>query len=384
MVDYLTILLECRLKSTVIAERQLRLSGACNVLSAAMRKLRTIAVALVVCSGNLSEAVASPARFWISTSNSDPGSPQAPIVVGPLGATRNLHIWAQPATVNPAAPYDVNTNRFRTLQNFSLNLVANEPMLDLVDGTFTVYNPVLDGSSRFQFISDSQTPVTDVSGPLLSDVIEAGVISGTPDSISGLQGFSIANAGFSGLGHSANHPTAGCHPADPFCASTPDGSPAWLVASVSLKSLASSGTATLHLQIGANGMIYLADVNQAAEVTFGVNNIGTGPIYNSQLPAQRGITLAGDEPDAVMQAAAGLAGDFNADLVVDAADYVTWRNGLGTTHTPVEYVVWRANFGAASGDGSLLANVAIPEPATLVMVLVGTHAAFWFRRTALP
>ena len=49
-----------------------------------------------------------------------------------------------------------------------------------------------------------------------------------------------------------------------------------------------------------------------------------------------------------------LAGDYNHNGVVDAADYVAWRHGLGTTYTQTDYDVWRANFGntAASGSGS--------------------------------
>lgn len=40
------------------------------------------------------------------------------------------------------------------------------------------------------------------------------------------------------------------------------------------------------------------------------------------------------------------AGDFNHDGFVDAADYVLWRNGLGTSFTPEDYGVWRNNFGS--------------------------------------
>ncbi len=39
---------------------------------------------------------------------------------------------------------------------------------------------------------------------------------------------------------------------------------------------------------------------------------------------------------------ASLAGDFNDDGIVDAADYVVWRNEIGT---PAGYDMWRANFG---------------------------------------
>ena len=43
---------------------------------------------------------------------------------------------------------------------------------------------------------------------------------------------------------------------------------------------------------------------------------------------------------------ANLAGDYNQNGTVDAADYVVWRNGLGTTYTQDHYDIWRANFGS--------------------------------------
>ncbi len=61
-----------------------------------------------------------------------------------------------------------------------------------------------------------------------------------------------------------------------------------------------------------------------------------------------------------------LAGDFNLDDVVDAADYSLWRDGLGTTYTPEQYDVWKANFGAVAGAGAGAGGVAIPEPSTLL------------------
>ena len=52
--------------------------------------------------------------------------------------------------------------------------------------------------------------------------------------------------------------------------------------------------------------------------------------------------LLGDAAAALVPAAAG---DFNNDGSVDAADYVVWRNGLGTIYTQSDYDTWRANFG---------------------------------------
>ena len=68
--------------------------------------------------------------------------------------------------------------------------------------------------------------------------------------------------------------------------------------------------------------------------------------------------------------APGLTGDYNGNGVVDAADYVVWRKGLGTTYTQDHYNVWRANFGQTADRGSLT-NGTVPEPATSGMFLVG-------------
>ena len=47
-----------------------------------------------------------------------------------------------------------------------------------------------------------------------------------------------------------------------------------------------------------------------------------------------------------------LHGDYNHNGIVDAADYVVWRNGLGTTYTQADYDVWRTHFGKPPGSGS--------------------------------
>jgi probable HAF family extracellular repeat protein len=87
--------------------------------------------------------------------------------------------------------------------------------------------------------------------------------------------------------------------------------------------------------------------------------------------------------------AAGLAGDYNGNGVVDAADYTAWRDHLGQTFTlPNEdpdttpgqvtiedYDFWKANFGnmaagGGAGSGSAGAShslAAVPEPAALLL-----------------
>ncbi len=72
---------------------------------------------------------------------------------------------------------------------------------------------------------------------------------------------------------------------------------------------------------------------------------------------------------------AGVTGDYNNNGVVDAADYVLWRNGgpLQNDPTPgvqpADYDAWKANFGKIPGSGSSL--TAVPEPTTIVFALIG-------------
>ena len=91
----------------------------------------------------------------------------------------------------------------------------------------------------------------------------------------------------------------------------------------------------------------------------------------------------------------GVAGDYNGNGVVDAADYTVWRDHLGQSFTmpndatpgvvgALDYDVWKINFGATVGptDPSKLvtgfvryvtsgATAAVPEPSAVVLVGVG-------------
>lgn len=89
-----------------------------------------------------------------------------------------------------------------------------------------------------------------------------------------------------------------------------------------------------------------------------------------------------------------LAGDFNNNGTVDAADYTVWRNNLGAAaETSLngngngingvdqgDYDLWKSNFGSSSGSGSgqaLGITAAVPEPTTgLLMLMVGLLSAY--------
>jgi len=63
-------------------------------------------------------------------------------------------------------------------------------------------------------------------------------------------------------------------------------------------------------------------------------------------------------------------GDYNGDGLVDAADYVAWRKGVGVDPTPDNYNIWRTNFGRAVNGGGATSGPAIPEPPTAILTFI--------------
>lgn len=88
----------------------------------------------------------------------------------------------------------------------------------------------------------------------------------------------------------------------------------------------------------------------------------------------------------------GLAGDYNGNGTVDAADYVLWRKTLGQAGAGLaadgdrdnmvdadDYTFWRARFGNSSGPG-VGAVTSVPEPSTCALMLWAMLAAIAGRR----
>jgi T5SS/PEP-CTERM-associated repeat protein/autotransporter-associated beta strand protein len=98
------------------------------------------------------------------------------------------------------------------------------------------------------------------------------------------------------------------------------------------------------------------------------------PVFNGQT-----LSVLYSANQVMLQVVALPPGDYNQNGTVDAADYVVWRKGLGTTFTPNDYNVWRANFGQTAGSGSG-ATASVPEPSSVALLLVGMLAVFSFHR----
>ena len=77
-----------------------------------------------------------------------------------------------------------------------------------------------------------------------------------------------------------------------------------------------------------------------------------------------------------------LAGDYNDNGFVDAADYVMWRKNVGqppgtlpndSTGVPIgddQYNLWRSNFGNPTANGNVITSSSIPEPDSCLTVSV--------------
>jgi hypothetical protein len=92
-----------------------------------------------------------------------------------------------------------------------------------------------------------------------------------------------------------------------------------------------------------------------------------------------------------------LSGDYNQNGIVDAADYIVWRDTLNQTGSglpadgdgsgsvdPADYTLWRSNFGktsnlriaagVCSGATAGLSSSAVPEPSAFPLLLMATLA----------
>jgi autotransporter-associated beta strand protein len=86
----------------------------------------------------------------------------------------------------------------------------------------------------------------------------------------------------------------------------------------------------------------------------------------------------------------GLAGDYNRNSVVDAADYTVWRNNVGAPASGLanaidggvvgtaHYETWRANYGKTQIFDAT-GNTA-PEPSTALLLILGCSGSLQFRR----
>jgi hypothetical protein len=140
------------------------------------------------------------------------------------------------------------------------------------------------------------------------------------------------------------------------------------------KSLRDSWTTDLTATVGADGTIDFTGFFGDYELTI------DGQAYD--------LALAKGDP---LYSIVVAPGDYNADGTVNAADYVVWRNTLGSVDDlradgngnemidAGDYDIWKSLFGThyGSGAGSL---ATVPEPASALLAVVGICLAGGYRR----
>lgn len=100
------------------------------------------------------------------------------------------------------------------------------------------------------------------------------------------------------------------------------------------------------------------------------------------------VSVSGDDLVLDLAVAVGTPGDFNADGLVDAADYTVYRDnlgiattlpndaGLGSPVTAAHYTLWTSFYGTGS---STTTSAAVPEPGSLLL-LAGAAVVYGLRR----
>jgi hypothetical protein len=139
-------------------------------------------------------------------------------------------------------------------------------------------------------------------------------------------------------------------------------------------------TATTGLEIQLPSS-FLANSNQPIRIMAFITN-GSGDYLSNQFLGENGLDGAGNlawsgdvggDPLFDTRLFPGNQyfkaepnGDYNADGKVDAADYVLWRKGAGTS---AQYAAWRSRFGATMGSGAGLGESAsVPEPSVVILL----------------
>lgn len=150
------------------------------------------------------------------------------------------------------------------------------------------------------------------------------------------------------------------------------------------------------LTLGGTLKVLLTGLTPAAGQSFDILDWGSrvGTFSTLNLPALNGLSWNTSQlyTTGVLNIVtfAGVVGDYNNNGAVDAADYVVWRENVGTTNSlpndptggtigNTQYNTWRANFGqTAAGSGASatagLPSIALPEPTTILMCFTAAIA----------
>ena len=268
----------------------------------------------------------SATLFYLSANglgeNAAPESPQETLKFLPGGGS--FHIWVQPDTQFTGISLD-------------LQLIGSAVRFT---GS-TVHNPSVESDTRW-----------------LPSLIRNGTV--TDMQVSRIEGGALVP--LTGVGTGIG-PATGA--GDPFY----ETNGGFLFATVDFAVLNPAATATVSLSIGHN---LLSDTSglTMSPIFLGVAD---GPVANS--PGATGTAV-----DLKLIPRPLHAADFDSDGDVDGHDFLIWQQGGSPSPLSAgDLANWQANY----GTGSLVAtSVAVPEPSTVLLLMLATAGGLVSRRTA--
>jgi prepilin-type N-terminal cleavage/methylation domain-containing protein/prepilin-type processing-associated H-X9-DG protein len=117
----------------------------------------------------------------------------------------------------------------------------------------------------------------------------------------------------------------------------------------------------------------------------GFHSGGSGDVFPAYFSKESLFVTSGVAHATSLTINYNLLGDYDGNGAVNAADYTKWKTDFGLSVLvgsgadgnadgivdAADYTVWRDNLGAVGTGGGAMAEIAIPEPGTLVLVCVG-------------
>ncbi len=302
---------------------------------------------------------AANVNFWLSNSGSGPVAPTIEVLPG---VTTEISLWARPAPGMNLSAFDLNL--VSTQQNAISfeHIEVHNPLLDvLIEG-----QPVF----RHQLVFDSTVSIPGPFGPLSVNL--------QPDRIESFSGLSF----FNDSEELSNGGGIGPLCLDEFCTLDPTGVPSWRVATVMYEAGVVGSSTELFLEIGTKGIWHSNEAPTSTSARFGLPN---DTLHEWAVPGDadtddhRNSHMG--QPDAVINVVASISdADFDDDNDIDGADFLTLLRGMGEGNTHAEgdtdgnlqvnaqdQAIWESQFGTASFS----ALTSVPEPTSLVMMLLG-------------
>ena len=253
-----------------------------------------IAIALIICSGH--QLFAQYTHIWLSDRIDSPAAPSQVSLTSVSGAERRVFIWARPEVQDPG---------FKTITDFSLNLLATDASIDL--GESVVFNPVIDGSKRYQFVND------------FSEGLAA---TGSPEKMYDLFGIRV-DPSDNGVSHDGFGGVCG---SDPLCDTDSNDAYAWLIGAVTYTA---TGAGNLLLQIGQFGINHDGESTAYTDVVFGSDPTNPARSYNGEL--HRSVTRGGDlDPEATITIVPAMTTTAWTGGTDQEWDVATWYSDLPT------------------------------------------------------